>query len=97
MNIYNRNTIIELCKKYPDCKGSLESWYYELNKAYYKKFQDIKKDFASASFVRKKYVCFNIKGNTYRLICSFNYPLRRCFIKWFGTHEDYDKLDIEKL
>ncbi len=97
MNVYNRSRVIEECETHPDSKGSLESWYYVLKNADYGKFQDFKDDFGSASLVGKSLVCFNIKGNNYRLICAFNYPLRNCFIKWFGTLKEYDKLDMKQF
>ncbi len=97
VNIYNRSRIIYEGLNHPSCKASLEAWYLQVKNGDYQKFQDIKADFSSASHIEKKLVCFNLKGNNYRLICAFNYPLRRCFIKWFGTHKEYDKLDTKQF
>ena len=82
--------------RYRDSKGALEAWYHEAIKACWCSTGDIKAKYRHASFVRDK-VVFNIAGNKYRLIVKINYPARIVFIKFIGTHQEYDRLNVKEL
>jgi mRNA interferase HigB len=58
---------------------------------------DVLKAYANASIVGPDRVVFNIKGNDYRLVVAFNYRHQIVFIKWIGTHKDYDKIDVKTV
>ncbi|MBW1759116.1 MAG: type II toxin-antitoxin system HigB family toxin [Deltaproteobacteria bacterium] len=91
MNVISRKTINEFGKKYSDAKKSLLSWYHEACTADWKTPQDIKERYSSASFLSSNLVIFNIKGNKYRLVAKIAYKTQAVFIKWIGTHSEYDK------
>jgi len=55
-------------------------------------FQELKKMFGSASFVANERVIFNVKGNDYRIVCAIDYPRQAMFIKFVGTHKEYDRI-----
>jgi mRNA interferase HigB len=76
---------------------SLDAWYEEAVRADWKNPSDIKASFGSASFVGADRVVFNIKGNSYRLIVAVNYRRGILFIKWFGTHRQYDAIDVRTV
>jgi mRNA interferase HigB len=91
MNVIKRKTLVEYGIKFGDAKSQLDTWYHEVEKASWSGSQDIKERYSSASFLHKNIVIFNIKGNRYRLVVKVEYQSQVVFIKWFGTHADYDK------
>lgn len=74
-------------------KAALDAWFHEVRKAEWKSSADIKKRYAHASIINAERVVFNIKGNDYRLIASVDFRRGSVWIKWIGTHQDYDKID----
>ncbi|MAM70798.1 MAG: addiction module toxin RelE [Gammaproteobacteria bacterium] len=99
MKIISKRTLREFYEEpeHADSKSGLESWYAIVNKANWKTPHEVKNTFKNASIVGNKKVVFNIAGNKYRLIVSFNYDYQIGYIKFIGTHEEYDKLNIEEL
>lgn len=91
MNVIKRKTLIEYGTKFGNAKDQLDAWYHETDKAHWSGTQDIKNRYPSASFLHKDIVIFNIKGNRYRLVVKVDYQSQAVFVKWFGTHADYDK------
>ena len=91
MNVVSRKCIKEFIQTYPDGKSSIEAWYHEAKCAEWKTSMDIKQRYASASFLPGNYVIFNIKGNSYRLVTKVAYKNGIVYIKWLGTHAEYDK------
>lgn len=78
---------------YKDSEGPLKAWYQEALKASWKTPNALKAQFRSASTVGENRVVFNIKGNDYRLIVSIDYERQAMFVKFIGTHEQYDQID----
>lgn len=99
MRVIAKKTLKEFYenKNYIDSKSSLESWHYEALKADWKSPNDIKEQYRSASIVGSNKVVFNICGNKYRLIVKINYYAQIVFVKFIGTHKEYDKINIEEL
>ncbi|MBN8570986.1 MAG: type II toxin-antitoxin system HigB family toxin [Ignavibacteria bacterium] len=97
MRIISRKTLREFWEKHKDCEQQLKSWYKEAEEAYWKSPKDIKKDYPSASILADNRVVFNIKGNTYRLIVKINYDYGMVWIRFAGTHAEYDKINAEKI
>ena len=91
MNVIKRKTLVEYGLIFGDAKSQLDAWYHEVEKASWSGPQEIKERYSSASFLHKNIVIFNIKGNRYRLVVKVEYQSQVVFIKWFGTHADYDK------
>ena len=82
---------------YQDSKSALEAWHYEVSKAEWRNPNEIKTQYKSASIIGDGKVVFNICGNKYRLIVKINYFAKIVFIKFIGTHKQYDKINIEEL
>lgn len=78
-------------------KSALDAWFHEVLQADWKKAADVVKAYANASIVGPDRVVFNIKGNDYRLVVAINYRRQIVFIKWLGTHADYDKIDVKTV
>lgn len=73
------------------------AWYGFVIKAAWREPADIKADFGNASILKNGRVVFNIAGNKYRLVTSINYPYRIVFIKFIGTHKQYDVIDVQTI
>jgi len=80
-------------KGHADAKGPLEAWHDEACAASWKTPQDIKNVYASASFVGGNRVVFNIGGNKYRLVVEVQYAAKIVWVKFLGTHAEYDEID----
>lgn len=82
---------------YPEAKNALLIWYNEFVKADFKNFQELKRVYGNASIVQDNRVIFNIMGNKYRLVVRIVFSFRVIQIKWFGTHSEYDKIDVSNI
>ena len=82
---------------YSDSKNALESWHREVLKLDWNNPNEIKHMYASASILGDEKVVFNIAGNKYRLIVKINYYAKIVFVKFIGTHKQYDKVNIKEL
>ncbi len=97
MRIISKKTLREFWVKHTDSEQQLKAWYQEVNTADWKNPKRIKKEYPSASFLADNRVVFNIKGNTYRLIVKINYEYRIVWVRFIGTHAEYDKIDATKI
>jgi mRNA interferase HigB len=93
-NIITRKTLLEYCKKYPVATIALQEWYHEMVRCDFKNFNELKKVYGNASLVADDRVVFNIMGNKYRLVVRIVFEFKAIQIKWFGTHAEYDKIDV---
>ena len=80
-----------------DSQAPLEAWHSEAMKANWASPQDVKGQFRSASILKNNRVVFNIAGNKYRLIVAIDYIRKVCFVKFIGTHKQYDEIDSEAI
>ena len=83
--------------KHPDAEEPLKAWFAEVSKANWTQPADIKAQYRSASVLKNKRVVFNIKGNDHRLIVSVAYQTQVVFVKFVGTHAEYDKVNAETV
>lgn len=99
MRIIALKTIREFWEKprFADSEQPLKSWYAIAKRADWSGPADIKQQFGQASFIHGNKVVFNIAGNKYRLVVRFNYSYRIGYIRFVGTHAQYDALDMETL
>ena len=78
-------------------KAALDAWFHEVKRADWKNSSDVKASYTNASIVGADRVVFNIKGNSYRLVGAVDYKRAIVFIKWLGTHKEYDKTDVRTI
>lgn len=97
MRVIAKRTLRDFWGKHADSEQQLKSWYNEAEQAYWKSPNDIKKDYPSASILEDNRMVFNIKGNNYRLIVRINYKYGIVWIRFIGTHAEYDKVDATKI
>ena len=83
--------------EYASSETSLRSWYHDAKNANWKNANEIKKQYKSASIIGNGRVVFNIKGNTYRLVVLIDYEFQVIFIRFIGTHKQYDKIDVKTI
>lgn len=96
-NIIARRTLNQYAESYPEAKVALQRWYYELIEADFKNFNELKKVYLNASLVANERVIFNICGNKYRLVVRINFRFKAIQVKCFGTHNEYDKINVETV
>lgn len=97
MRIIARGTLRDFWEAHKDAEQPLKAWFKEVEAADWQSPHDVKAVYGNASVIRDNRVVFNIGGNKYRLIVKFNYPYRFGFIRFIGTHEQYDAIDAESI
>jgi len=103
VRIIARNTLVRFVrsltgrKDYRAVKAALEAWFQEVKKVNWKKPSDVKEYYGNASIVGADRVVFNIKGNDYRLVAAIDYHRGIVFIKWLGSHAEYDQIDVRTV
>jgi mRNA interferase HigB len=99
MRVIAKRTLRQFWEKaqYADAKGPLEAWHAEALNASWKTPQEVKAQFGSASILKGGRVVFNIGGNKYRLVIAIDYARQACFVKFIGTHQQYDSIDAETI
>lgn len=99
MRIIAFRTLREFFEKpeYSASEASLKAWYYEAKSANWKNSNELKRQYKNASIVGDCRVVFNIKGNEYRLVAAIDYEFQLIFVRFIGTHKEYDKIDVKKI
>ena len=80
-----------------DLRGAALAWYQHVRHADWARPADVKADFGNASILRDGRVVFNLAGNKYRLVVWINYAYRVVYIRFLGTHEEYDAIDAQTI
>jgi mRNA interferase HigB len=97
LRVIAKKTLRDFWERHPDSEQQLKSWYQETLKAVWKEPAEIKVEYPSASFLIDNRVVFNIKGNHFRLIVKINYDYQMLWIRFIGTHAEYDKINAKKI
>lgn len=97
MRIIAKKILRDFWETYPDCEQQLKSWFQEVSKSVWNNPNELKQDYPSASILSDNRVVFNIRGNNYRLIVKVNYDYQLMWIRFIGTHQEYDKIDATKI
>ncbi|ALV94453.1 MULTISPECIES: type II toxin-antitoxin system HigB family toxin [Pantoea] len=97
MRIISVRSLREFMTANPDSAQPLRAWIDEAQKANWSNPADIKDQYLSASILKGSRVVFNIKGNDYRLVAAIAYPQKLMFIKFIGTHREYDAIDANTV
>jgi mRNA interferase HigB len=84
-------------QQHPDAEQPLKAWFEEASKASWTQSSDIKAQYRSASILKNRRVVFNIKGNDYRLVVAVAYRLQIVYVKFIGTHHQYDAIDAHTI
>jgi mRNA interferase HigB len=95
MNVVARRTLVQFWEKNPRSKQALEAWYHETAKAHWTRPEDVKRQHPGASILGNNRVQFDIRGNEFRLVCAVRYDIGWLWVKFVGTHAEYDRIDAE--
>ncbi|MDF9831414.1 type II toxin-antitoxin system HigB family toxin [Parabacteroides sp. PF5-6] len=93
MRIIKRKPLVDFYERHTDAKAPLEEWYTKTKKVEWSHFSDVRKTFNSVDSVGNDNYVFNIKGNTYRLIARILFKVKTVYIRFIGTHQEYDEID----
>ena len=83
--------------QYRDAEAPTMAWYREVLKADWSSPADVKRQFRTASILQDGRVVFNIAGNKYRIVAWINYPYRVLYVRFIGTHAQYDRIDAQTI
>lgn len=97
VRVISRKKLKAFWERHPDVRQPLQAWYDDAKHAIWKSSADIKAVYRSASFVGNDRVVFNLKGNKYRLVVAIRYEYSIVFIRFVGTHQEYDRIDAAKI
>jgi mRNA interferase HigB len=97
MHVIARRTLTEFTGRHPDAAGPINAWYHEAKAARWNNTAQVKARYPSASIINAERVVFNIAGNKYRLVTCINFASGKVFIRFIGTHAEYDRIKAEKI
>ena len=97
MRIISRKALREFWKNHPDAQQPLQAWYADVKQADWQSPADIKHIYRNASIVANNRVVFNIKGNKYRLVVAVHYEFQLVYIRFVGTHQEYDRINVATI
>ncbi|RJP20454.1 MAG: type II toxin-antitoxin system HigB family toxin [Candidatus Omnitrophota bacterium] len=97
MRIIARSTLHKFWERQPQAEQPLKAWFKVASSADWATPDDVRADYRKASFFHRNRVCFNIGGNKFRLVVRINYPYRIVYIRFVGTHREYDAIDVNTV
>lgn len=97
LRVIAKRTLRDFWTKHADSEQQLTAWYRETEKSGFKNLNELKVEYPSASILKDNRIVFNIKGNKYRLIVKFNFEYQICWIRFVGTHAEYDKVNANEI
>lgn len=97
MRIFVYKTLVEYYMQHPDSKTALEDWYNKAKEAEWHNFAEMEKTFNAVDAVGNKRFVFNIKGNTYRLVATVFFIPKYVYVRFIGTHAEYNKIDCSTV
>lgn len=95
--IIAKKILHEFWEKHNDCEQYLKTWYQTAHVSKWKSPQDVKTTYGNSSIIAGNRVVFNIKGNDFRLVVKFNYERQWAFIRFIGTHKEYNKINSSTI
>ena len=81
----------------PKLKTHLESWYFETKDADWSDPAEVKEKYKNSSILKDSRIVFNIQGNKHRLVVKINFSFKVVYIRFIGTHKEYDNTDVENI
>ena len=97
MRIIAKRALRVFWEWHPQAKGPLEAWHQEVARAEWAHPSAVKAQFNSASLLPDNRVVFNIGGNKYRLVVKINYPFHIVYVRFVGSHREYDQIDVTSV
>lgn len=97
MRVISKKALVEFWKKVPASEQQLNAWYCEAKDAEWRDPTDVKAKYGNASILKGSRVVFNICGNKYRLVVLIKYDFKTVYVRFVGTHKEYDNVDAESV
>jgi mRNA interferase HigB len=97
MRIIAKRTLREYWERHANCRNELEEWYGLVSKAKWNSPKEVKQMFPKASIIANNRVVFDIVGGNFRLVVKFSYKVGIGYVRFIGTHKEYDKINAEKI
>ena len=97
MRVIAKKILRDFWEKHKDCEQQLKVWFHEAEKSEWENPNQIKEEYPSASILNDNRVIFNIKGNSYRLVVKISYEYQMIWIRFIGTHVEYDKINSNTI
>jgi mRNA interferase HigB len=97
MRVISRRPLQVLAKRHPDAKVELDAWFHEAEAASWATPAEVKEKYGSASILKGSRVVFNICGNKYRLVVKINYSYAVVYVRFAGTHKEYDRVNVDEI
>ena len=95
--IFAKSTLREYWEKHPETEQYLKTWFDTAMCSNWRTPADVKQTYATASILKDGRIVFNIRGNSYRLVTKFHFEKQWIFIRFIGTHKEYDKIDANTI
>lgn len=93
MRVIAISTLKEFWEKHPDSEQALKEWYINTERAQWESFNDMRKDSNSVDYVKNQRYVFSIKGNNYRLVAAVKFTPKLVYIRFIGTHQEYERIE----
>ena len=97
MRVISKKPLREFWEKHTDAKAALQAWYEDASRAEWRTPGEVKDSYGNASIIGDNRVVFNIKGNDYRLVVKLHYDRGTVYVRFVGTHREYDRIDAETI
>lgn len=97
MRIFSKGTLRDFWEKQPETEQYLKTWYDTVSKSDWSNPNEVKSTYANASILKESRVVFNIMGNSYRLIAKINFEKKWLFVRFIGSHKEYDQIDANLI
>jgi mRNA interferase HigB len=97
MRVISKSALLKFAKRYPDGKDAALAWHAEVKREDWDQPAAVKRRYPLCSLIKGNRVVFNIKGNNYRIVVCINYKYRVVYIRFAGSHKEYDAIDVEKI
>lgn len=97
MRIITEEPLKRYIERFPDTETALQDWIKTVRRADWRNFQDIKKTFNSVDSVGNQHYVFNIRGNRHRLVVVIKFTIKWVYIRFIGTHQEYDRIDCANI
>jgi len=97
MIVITRKTLKNFWEKHNNCEQSLLSWYKVVSKAKWRNFEEVKQQFGTCKIIGSDRIIFKIKGNNYRLVVKITFINQIIWIRFVGTHDQYDEIDAKTI
>jgi len=97
MRVISRKRLKELAARHPEAKAELDAWFQEAESVTRANPRQLKTQYGNASILKGSRVVFNICGNKYRIVVKINYPYSIVYVRFAGTHQEYDRIDANEI